>query len=273
MRRVLSQVGMDGTVVIGEGEKDEAPMLFCGERIGTGSGLKVDIAVDPLDGTTLVATGRDGAVAVRRCGFGCSGEAWERLVWGSFRMWCWLVRLRLHSSVRLLLFDHSAAPSATYVHWFHVCVCTPRLYGCNAHNFQASVYRVQVIALAERGALYDPGPCMYMEKLAAGPGVPPSALSLDAPIATNLQAVSKALGKPVADVTVLILDRLRHESIIAEARAAGARIRLISDGDVGGAIETAKPDAPVDLMLGIGGALLCVANALRMHLTRHQCVR
>lgn len=173
MRKVLNSISMDGVVVIGEGEKDEAPMLYCGERIGDGSQPRVDIAVDPLDGTSLTAQGRNGAVSV--------------------------------------------------------------------------------IALAPRGGLFDPGPCMYMEKLAVGPRVDAGLLSLDYPVLHNLRVVARCLEKPVQDVTVLILDRPRHADMIRQCREAGARIRLISDGDVAGAIEVAKAGAPVDVMMGIGG--------------------
>ncbi|BDA45813.1 Fructose-1,6-bisphosphatase class 2 [Coccomyxa sp. Obi] len=192
MRKVLSTVQMNGIVVIGEGEKDEAPMLYCGEQIGTGQEPLVDIAVDPLDGTTLVSQGRNGAISV--------------------------------------------------------------------------------IAMAERGALFDPGPCMYMEKLAVGPEVNPHMVSLLYPVERNIKAVAVALNKPVRDVTVCILDRPRHAEIIAQCRQAGARIRLLSDGDVAGAIETAKQGSPVDLMLGIGGtpegviaaaALKCMGGSLQ----------
>ncbi|CAL8470602.1 g10144 [Coccomyxa elongata] len=192
MRKVLSTVQMNGIVVIGEGEKDEAPMLYCGEQIGTGQEPQVDIAVDPLDGTTLVSQGRNGAISV--------------------------------------------------------------------------------IALAERGALFDPGPCMYMEKLAVGPEVNPHMVSLLYPVERNIKAVAVALNKPVRDVTVCILDRPRHAEIIKQCRQAGARIRLLSDGDVAGAIETAKQGSPVDLMLGIGGtpegviaaaALKCMGGSLQ----------
>lgn len=173
MRKVLNDISMDGIVVIGEGEKDEAPMLFCGEEIGDGSAPAVDIAVDPLDGTTLTAQGRSGALSV--------------------------------------------------------------------------------IAMAGRDCMFNPGPAFYMEKLAVGPGVDPSRISLDYSVAHNLEAVANCLNKPIGDVTVLVLDRPRHAQLIADIRKAGARIRMISDGDVGGAIETAKPGAPVDVLMGIGG--------------------
>lgn len=193
MRMVLNSVQMDGVVVIGEGEKDEAPMLYCGERIGDEScPVKMDIAVDPLDGTSLTAQGRNGAISV--------------------------------------------------------------------------------IALADRGSLFDPGPCMYMEKLAVGPAVHPESVSLEFPVKLNLIQVARSMDKPVSDVTVLMLDRPRHEDLIRQCREAGARIRLISDGDVGGAIEVAKAGAPVDMLLGIGGtpegviaacALKCMGGSMQ----------
>src|SRR5688572_7287301 len=172
MRVVLSTVPMDGIVVIGEGEKDDAPMLFNGERIGDGSSMQTDIAVDPVEGTTLTASGLGGAISV--------------------------------------------------------------------------------IAVSERGTMFDPGPCFYMEKIAAGPecvGV----IDLNKSVTENLKAVAAAKGETVRDVTAVILDRPRHEEMIAEVRAAGARIRLIQDGDVAGAISTAWPDSGADILLGIGG--------------------
>ena len=172
MRIVLSTVAMDGIVVIGEGEKDEAPMLFNGERIGTGEPPATDIAVDPIDGTTLTSLGRGNALAV--------------------------------------------------------------------------------IAVSERGTMFDPGPCVYMEKIAAGPesvGV----IDITRSPTENLEAIAKAKGERVRDVTAVILDRPRHADLIAEVRAAGARIRLISDGDVAGAISTAWPDSGADVLFGIGG--------------------
>jgi fructose-1,6-bisphosphatase II len=192
MRKVLNSIQMDGVIVIGEGEKDEAPMLYCGERLGDGSWPQVDIAVDPLDGTSLTAMGRSGAVSV--------------------------------------------------------------------------------IAVAERGALFDPGPCMYMEKLAVGPQVDANLISLEYSVKHNLSAVAYCLGKPISDVTVIMLDRPRHADLIKQCREAGARIRLISDGDVGGAIEVAKGGAPVDVMMGIGGtpegviaaaALKCMGGSIQ----------
>jgi fructose-1,6-bisphosphatase II len=172
MRLVLDGVTMDGTVIIGEGEKDEAPMLYNGEKIGNGSPPMTDIAVDPIDGTTLCALGRSGALAV--------------------------------------------------------------------------------IAVSEKGSMFNPGPCVYMEKLAVGPEAV-GAVSLDATPAENIHAVARAKGESVRDVTVVILDRPRHAALIAEVRATGARIRLIPDGDVAGAISTALPDSGGDLLLGVGG--------------------
>lgn len=172
MREVLNDISMDGIVVIGEGEKDEAPMLFNGERIGDGSSPMVDIAVDPIDGTTLTSLGRPNAVSV--------------------------------------------------------------------------------IALSERGTMFNPGPCVYMEKIAVGPDAY-DAIDIEAPITDNLKAVSKALGKEIGELTVVILDRDRHVEIIRECREAGARIRLIPDGDVAGAISVAWPDSGADILFGIGG--------------------
>jgi fructose-1,6-bisphosphatase II len=172
MRVVLDTVSMDGVVVIGEGEKDEAPMLYNGERIGDGSPPETDIAVDPVEGTTLTSLGRGNAISV--------------------------------------------------------------------------------IAMSERGSMFDPGPCVYMEKIAVGPeaaGVVDITLSAT----ENLHAVAKAKGESVRDVTAVILDRERHADLIAEVRAAGARIRLIQDGDVIGAVSTAWPDTGADILFGIGG--------------------
>ena len=172
MRTVLSSVPMDGIVVIGEGEKDNAPMLFNGEKIGDGTPPMTDIAVDPIDGTTLTAQGRGGALAV--------------------------------------------------------------------------------IAVAERGAMFDPGPCVYMEKLAVGPRAK-GACDIRRTPTENLHALSEALGRPVRDLTAVILDRPRHDALVAEVRSTGARIRLISDGDVAGAIATGWPGAGTDILFGIGG--------------------
>jgi fructose-1,6-bisphosphatase II len=172
MRIVLSSISMDGVVVIGEGEKDKAPMLFNGERIGDGSPPKADIAVDPIDGTTSTALGRGGALAV--------------------------------------------------------------------------------IAVSEQGTMFDPGPCVYMEKLAVGPRAV-GAIDITRPLEDNLKAVATAKGTSVRDLTAVILDRPRHEEIIATVRRSGARIRLITDGDVAAAIATSWPDTGVDMLIGIGG--------------------
>jgi len=171
MRLVLNTVPMDGIVVIGEGEKDEAPMLFNGETIGAG-GPATDIAVDPIDGTTLTSLGRNHAVSV--------------------------------------------------------------------------------IALAQRGTMFDPGPCFYMEKVAVGSEAV-DLIDLDAPVQRNLEAVAKARGEQVKDVTAVILDRDRHADLIRQCREAGARIRLIPDGDVMGALATGWPDTGYDILFGIGG--------------------
>jgi fructose-1,6-bisphosphatase II len=172
MRLVLNSVPMDGVVVIGEGEKDEAPMLFNGEEIGGGGGPATDIAVDPIDGTTLTSLGRNHAISV--------------------------------------------------------------------------------IALAQRGTMFDPGPCVYMEKIAVGAEAS-DLIDLDAPVKANLEAVAKARGEQVKDVTAVILDRERHADLIRECREAGARIRLIPDGDVIGALATGWPDSGYDILFGIGG--------------------
>jgi fructose-1,6-bisphosphatase II len=172
MRIVLSSIAMDGVVVIGEGEKDHAPMLYNGERIGDGTPPKADIAVDPIDGTTPTALGRGGALAV--------------------------------------------------------------------------------IAVSEQGTMFDPGPCVYMEKLAVGPRAA-GCIDIALPIEDNLKAVAKAKGTTVRALTVVILDRPRHAELIAQVRETGARIRLITDGDVAGAIATSWPETGVDLLVGIGG--------------------
>jgi len=190
MRLVLNSVSMEGVVVIGEGEKDEAPMLFNGEEIGSG-GVACDIAVDPIDGTTLTSLGRNNAIAV--------------------------------------------------------------------------------IALAERGTMFDPGPCVYMEKLAVGPEAA-DVIDIEAPVRHNLEAVAKAKGEDVDDVTAVVLDRERHDDIIRECREAGARIRLIPDGDVAGAIAAAWPGSGSDILIGVGGtpegviaasALKCLGGAIQ----------
>ncbi|KAK3234433.1 hypothetical protein CYMTET_55304 [Cymbomonas tetramitiformis] len=172
MRVVLTSVDMDGIVIIGEGEKDEAPMLYCGEHVGNGGGPEMEVAVDPLDGTTLTAQGRNGAVSV--------------------------------------------------------------------------------LALAEKGALFDPGPCMYMEKIAVGPQLK-HAVHIERSVGENLRAAALCLQKDVQDVCVVILDRERHKDLIRQCRQAGARVKLIQDGDVAAAIATAQPSSGIDIMYGIGG--------------------
>jgi fructose-1,6-bisphosphatase II len=183
MRIVLSTVPMDGIVVIGEGEKDEAPMLYNGEEIGDGTPPATDIAVDPIDGTTLTALGRGNALAV--------------------------------------------------------------------------------IAVSERGTMYNPGPCVYMDKIAVGPEAV-GAIDISKSPAENLAAVAEAKGESVRDLTVVILDRDRHTELISDVRAAGARIRLIPDGDVAGAISTAWPDSGADILMGIGGTPEGVISAAAM---------
>ena len=172
MRVVLGGVQMDGIVIIGEGEKDEAPMLYNGEHVGDGSLPKCDVAVDPIDGTTLTSLGRGNAIAV--------------------------------------------------------------------------------IAVSEHGTMFDPGPCVYMEKIAVGPAAK-GKIDINASPITNLLAVSEAKGVSVRDLTAVVLDRPRHDDLISELREAGARIRLIPDGDVAGAISTAWPNSGADILFGIGG--------------------
>jgi fructose-1,6-bisphosphatase II len=172
MRFVLDSVSMDGNVVIGEGEKDEAPMLFNGENIGDGDPPVVDIAVDPLEGTRLCALGMPSALAV--------------------------------------------------------------------------------IALAERGSMFDPGPCVYMEKLAGGEEIG-DLLDLDRPLPETCKLIAERKGGSIGDVIVVMLDRPRHEAAIREVREAGARIRLITDGDVSAALLAVSERSPVDLLWGIGG--------------------
>ncbi len=172
MRLLLDTVPMDGLVVIGEGEKDEAPMLYNGEKIGDGSPPMVDIAVDPLEGTTLCARGMPSALAV--------------------------------------------------------------------------------IALAERGTMFDPGPCVYMEKLAGGNEMA-DLLTLDEPLGTVIERVAERKGTDASGVTVIMLDRPRHAEAMAEVRDVGGRIRLISDGDVSAALFAVSESTGVDLLWGIGG--------------------
>lgn len=172
MRTMLSSVDMDGLVIIGEGEKDEAPMLYNGERLGNGEGAKVDVAVDPIDGTTLTAYGRSNAISV--------------------------------------------------------------------------------LAVSDAGSMFNPGPLVYMEKIAVGPSCA-GAIDLDATVTENLHRIAGAKRERIRDLTAVVLDRPRHDELIEEIRAAGARIRLIADGDVAGAIATAWPDAGIDVLFGIGG--------------------
>jgi fructose-1,6-bisphosphatase II len=172
MRTLVHTVSMNGIVVIGEGEKDEAPMLFNGERIGDGTGAECDVAVDPIDGTTLTAKGMPNALSV--------------------------------------------------------------------------------LAVADRGTMFDPSAVFYMDKLVAGPEAA-GAVDITAPVSHNVQAVARAKGKAPEDVTVVLLDRPRHEKLAQEIREAGARIKFISDGDVAGAIMAVREGTGVDLLLGIGG--------------------
>ncbi len=173
MRTALNQIDMDGKVVIGEGERDEAPMLFIGEKVGTGNGPKIDIALDPLEGTTLTAKSAANALAV--------------------------------------------------------------------------------LAFAEDGGFLH-APDVYMDKIAVGGGLPASVIDIDASPADNLKELAKAKGVAVAELTACILDRPRHADLIAAVRATGARIKLITDGDVAGVIATTDPETGIDLYIGSGGA-------------------
>ena len=194
MRYVLDSVAMRGVVVIGEGEKDEAPMLYNGEEVGSGEGPEVDVAVDPLEGTRLTALGQTGAIAV--------------------------------------------------------------------------------IAVAERGTMLFPGAAVYMEKIAVGPRAI-EAIDITRPPGENVGAVADALGKSPREVDVVVLERDRHDDLIAELREAGARVRLIRDGDVAPAIAAAQPGTGVDMLYGIGGtpegvisaaALKCVGGGIQARL-------
>jgi fructose-1,6-bisphosphatase II len=191
MRLMIDTVSMDGVVVIGEGEKDEAPMLYNGERVGIGVGPETDVAVDPIDGTTLTSIGQPNALAV--------------------------------------------------------------------------------IALAPRGAMFFPGAALYMEKIATGPEAA-DVIDITAPVAENIRQVAKAKGKRPEEITVTVLDRDRHLDLIAEIRETGARVFLIRDGDVAGAIVAAAPRTEVDMLMGIGGtpegviaaaALKCLGGAMQ----------
>jgi fructose-1,6-bisphosphatase II len=191
MREMINTVDMRGVVVIGEGEKDNAPMLHNGEEVGNQDGPYCDVAVDPIDGTSLTANGMNGAISV--------------------------------------------------------------------------------IALAPRGTMFDPAGVFYMDKIVTGPAAA-HVIDIKAGVAQNIQAVAKAKGLKVGEITVVVLNRPRHEKLIAEIRAAGARIRLIQDGDVAAAIETARPDAGVDLLMGVGGtpegvitaaAMICLGGSIQ----------
>jgi fructose-1,6-bisphosphatase II len=191
MRELVNSVTMRGVVVIGEGEKDNAPMLYNGEEVGNGEGPDCDFAVDPIDGTTLMSKGLPNAISV--------------------------------------------------------------------------------LAVAERGAMFDPSAVFYMNKIAVGPDAV-DAIDITAPIGENVRQVAKAKGFSVSDMTVCILDRPRHEQLIEDVRAAGARIRLISDGDVAGAISACRPNSGTDLLAGIGGtpegiitaaAIRCMGGAIQ----------
>jgi fructose-1,6-bisphosphatase II len=190
MRLMLDTVSMDGIVVIGEGEKDEAPMLYNGEKVGNGEGPAVDVAVDPIDGTRLLSKGMGNALSV--------------------------------------------------------------------------------VAVAERGTMFDPGPAVYMEKLAVGPEAA-EAIELDAGPEENIRKVARAKGIDPEDVSVVVLDRPRHEDLVTRIRKAGARVRFITDGDVAGAILAATSDT-ADILMGVGGtpegvvaacALTCVGGAIQ----------
>jgi fructose-1,6-bisphosphatase II len=172
MRPVLGTVAMRGVVVIGEGEKDDAPMLFNGEEVGDGDGPACDVAVDPIDGTTLAAKGMANAIAV--------------------------------------------------------------------------------LAVSPRGSMYDPSAVFYMEKLVTGPEAA-DVVDIRYPVAENIHQVAKAKGSKPEDVTVVVLDRPRHDTLVEEIRAAGARIKFITDGDVAGAIMAAREGTGIDILLGIGG--------------------
>ena len=191
MRELVNTVSMRGVVVIGEGEKDNAPMLYNGEEVGNGDGPECDFAVDPIDGTTLMSKGLPNAISV--------------------------------------------------------------------------------LAVAERGAMFDPSAVFYMNKIAVGPEAV-DAIDITAPIGENVRSVAKAKHLSVSDMTVCILDRPRHEQLINEVREAGARIRLITDGDVAGAISACRPNSGTDLLAGIGGtpegiiaaaAIRCMGGAIQ----------
>jgi fructose-1,6-bisphosphatase II len=195
MRELVNSVSMRGVVVIGEGEKDNAPMLYNGEEVGNGDGPECDFAVDPIDGTTLMSKGLANAISV--------------------------------------------------------------------------------LAVSERGTMFDPSAVFYMNKIAVGPDAV-EAIDITAPIGENIRRVAKVKNLSVSDMTVCILDRPRHKQLIADVRAAGARCRLISDGDVAGAISACRPNTSTDLLVGIGGtpegiitaaAIRCMGGAIQGQLT------
>jgi fructose-1,6-bisphosphatase II len=194
MRKLINSIPMKGVVVIGEGEKDNAPMLFNGEHVGDGTGPEVDVAVDPIDGTTLMSKGMPNALAV--------------------------------------------------------------------------------LAVAERGAMFDPSAVFYMDKLAVGADSA-DVIDIDAGVAENLRRIAKVKRSSISDVTVTVLDRPRHEGLVREIREAGARIKFISDGDIAGAIAAAREETGVDALMGIGGtpegitaacALKCMGGAIQAKL-------
>ncbi len=183
MRSLINTVDMAGVVVIGEGEKDNAPMLHDGEEVGNGLGPKCDVAVDPIDGTSLTANGSNGAISV--------------------------------------------------------------------------------IAIAPRGAMFDPSGVFYMNKIVTGPEAADK-IDITAPVKANLQAVAKAKNRSVSDLTVVVLNRPRHNQLVQDIRDAGARVKFIQDGDVAAAIEAARPNTSVDLLMGIGGTPEGVITAAAM---------
>jgi len=183
MRALVQSVSMHGVVVIGEGEKDDAPMLFNGEHVGDGSGPEVDVAVDPIDGTTLCAKGMPNALSV--------------------------------------------------------------------------------LAVSERGTMFDPSAVFYMEKLVTGAAAA-DVVDINAPIADNLAKIAKAKSERIEDLTVIILDRPRHEGLVADIRKAGARIKFITDGDVAGAVMAAREGTGIDLLVGVGGTPEGVITACAM---------
>jgi fructose-1,6-bisphosphatase II len=194
MRRLINSIPMRGVVVIGEGEKDQAPMLFNGERVGDGTGPEVDVAVDPIDGTTLMSKGMPNALAV--------------------------------------------------------------------------------LAVAERGAMFDPSAVFYMNKLAVGPEAA-DVIDITAPVAENLRRIAKVKRSSISELTVCILDRPRHAELVQQVRDAGARIRFITDGDIAGAISAARDGSEVDVLMGVGGtpegivaacALKCMGGAMQAQL-------